>query len=286
VFPLLQLDSWLTGRRAVCLPFSDFCEPIGNTAEIREGMVQYALSLRGANRWKHIELRSSMNDHAFHKSATYKRHRLKLNAEPELVRRGFGKGNRYSISRAEKLGVVTERRTDDEAMEAFIRLNHRTRKKHGMPPQPDAFFWLLLDNVIRNNMGFIGVGLVEREIVAASVYLHFGKTVYHKYSASDERRLMFQMNHAVMWDAIKWACLQGYTTFDLGRSEVGGEGLLQYKRSWGSEETALSYYRFTGHDGREESGDGGIVERLGPVMKHFPILLLKFLGSHLYRHVG
>ena len=28
IMPLLEIRSWLTGRRAVCLPFSDFCGPL------------------------------------------------------------------------------------------------------------------------------------------------------------------------------------------------------------------------------------------------------------------
>ena len=35
VLPCLEIKSWLTGSRGVCLPFSDYCEPLGTEEAVR-----------------------------------------------------------------------------------------------------------------------------------------------------------------------------------------------------------------------------------------------------------
>src|SRR3954464_9442113 len=36
LLPALEVDSWLTGKRGVSLPFSDACEALGNDAAVRD----------------------------------------------------------------------------------------------------------------------------------------------------------------------------------------------------------------------------------------------------------
>ena len=38
-----------------------------------------------------------------------------------------------------------------------------------------------------------------------------------------------------------WGCENDYSTFDFGRTESGNEGLREFKRGWGTDETTLSY---------------------------------------------
>ena len=61
VLPLMEVNSWLTGSRAVSLPFSDYCEPIISSdlsfKEILNIVIDYCkknklnyLEIRGGNR--------------------------------------------------------------------------------------------------------------------------------------------------------------------------------------------------------------------------------------------
>ena len=46
VIPLMEVDSFITGRRAISLPFSDFCEPLVssdvNLKHIRHKVIEYS----------------------------------------------------------------------------------------------------------------------------------------------------------------------------------------------------------------------------------------------------
>ena len=56
--PLMEVHSFLTGRRGVCLPFSDFCDPLFfegcAPGEIAARLSEIALE----RKWKHFEIRT------------------------------------------------------------------------------------------------------------------------------------------------------------------------------------------------------------------------------------
>ncbi len=57
--PAMQISSFITGRRLVSLPFSDFCDPLFNTLEdvilLQNELIAYAKK----NKLNYIEFRSS-----------------------------------------------------------------------------------------------------------------------------------------------------------------------------------------------------------------------------------
>src|SRR4051812_6985678 len=54
--PFCIVDSWLTGRRLVSLPFSDHCEPLTTPADFQE-IAQFLAAQIKEKRWKYAELR-------------------------------------------------------------------------------------------------------------------------------------------------------------------------------------------------------------------------------------
>jgi CelD/BcsL family acetyltransferase involved in cellulose biosynthesis len=284
VLPLLEVRSRLTGRRSVCLPFSDECGPLSVTAEAVAGLIRAAEGMRKTLNWGRVEIRSSVDLPGLTVASRFKGHVRVLETDAEKVFRSFRKSQtQQPIRRAENAGVLVERRTDLEAMREFIRLNALTRRKHGVPPQPDEFFWNLQRGILKTGLGFIGTASHGGRIVAASVFLHWRETLFHKYGASDERKLDCRPNHAILWDAIRWGCEQGYTRFDFGRTELDNPGLIQFKAGWGGEERDLWYVQI---GGESKSDSGGGIQALKPLVTRLPIPLLKFIGRKLYGHIG
>src|ERR1700749_563610 len=54
VLPLMEVDSWLTGRRGVSLPFTDDCEPIYSDDQAFKSAFGEAKELGRARQWKYI----------------------------------------------------------------------------------------------------------------------------------------------------------------------------------------------------------------------------------------
>jgi CelD/BcsL family acetyltransferase involved in cellulose biosynthesis len=282
ILPLLEIRSRLTGCRAVSLPFSDYSALLVRTPAAGESIVARAAELRALRRWKYVEIRGASPRGAV--SAEYALHRVRLQPDPQLLFKTFEKKRtQYTLKKFEKTGVLVERRTDAEAMAAFMRLNYRTRQKHGIPPQPDRFFNLFHEHLIAGGLGFISIATIEGKAIAASVFLHYKDMIYHKFNASDETYLHLSANPGILWDAIRWGCEQGYRVVDLGRSDLDGEGLIKYKRGWGAEESALQYHRMPDEAAVTRGNSTGMLK---PLMQHMPVPLLKVIGKVLYGHAG
>jgi CelD/BcsL family acetyltransferase involved in cellulose biosynthesis len=135
-------------------------------------------------------------------------------------------------------------------------------------------------------MGFVSLARLEGTVLAACVFLIHRHTVYYKFGASDEAHLSHRPNHGIMWDVIRWASAQGYATLDFGRSDLDGEGLIRFKRGWGTVETDLTYVRLGSTGKQSAEPGGGMLARAKPFLQRMPVPLLKMIGNVLYEHVG
>jgi CelD/BcsL family acetyltransferase involved in cellulose biosynthesis len=286
ILPLIEVRSWLTGRRAVCLPFSDSCGALVRDDEASQTLLRFCRKLQIERRWRYVEIRDCVASEGFGAAARYKSNRLALGPDPDAVCKNFNQQSRRKLRKAENAGVRVERRTDAEALRAFIDLNALTRRKHGVPPQPDKLFRNIERKLLSAGLGFIGVAVLANRIVSADVFLHWKNTVVYKYGASDERALSVGANYAVMSDAIRWACERKFTEFDLGRSDLTNEGLLQFKRGWGSLESDLVYTRLGVDGDRRVNETPGMLERMKPIVARVPLPVLKIVGRMLYGHIG
>jgi hypothetical protein len=319
--PVMEIDSFLTGRRGVSLPFSDYCEPLASSQEEFQELFTEATEYGKRRGWKSLELRGGGSFLASHpSSSTYLLHTLDLqpglNPPPVLPssvdsqlatrnsQRGcaspqpvtpnslpifstFRESNKRNIRKALENGVRVEISTTKESVRQFCKLNQTTRREHGLPPQPYRFFEEVHEQVISKGHGIVATAFQADAPIAASIYFHFGKTVIYKYGASDKRYQHLRPNNLVMWEAIKRYADHGYSSLSLGRTDLGHEGLRQFKNGWGATEQTLSYYRyavktatFVHDDNRKMSAINAKAASLTPL----PVL--RAVGSLLYRHMG
>jgi CelD/BcsL family acetyltransferase involved in cellulose biosynthesis len=122
--------------------------------------------------------------------------------------------------------------------------------------------------------------------IAAAVLLTWNGTVIYKFGASDESSWSLRPNHLLFWHAIRAACEQGGRWFDFGRTDIGQEGLRNFKLSWGAVEEPLFYGMVGGTPESAPSGEGIATRVLGPVIRHGPLLLCRAAGETLYRYVA
>jgi hypothetical protein len=177
--------------------------------------------------------------------------------------------------------------TTEESVRQFCRLNQITRREHGLPPQPDRFFEEVYRHVISKGHGFVAMASHGSEAVAASVYFHFGKTAIYKYGASHKRYQHLRPNNLVMWEAIRQCIGDGCTTLSLGRTDLGHEGLRQFKNGWGGQEHSINYYKCGLKAGEFIGGHKAAVGGLaGRAASLTPLPVLRAIGSLLYRHMG
>jgi len=285
---VMEVDSWVTGKRGVSLPFSDACEPLG-TCDTRDQheLFQKAIEYGRANGWKYFESRgAAMPDSNTPVSESFFDHSLALSRDDEKVFAGFESSVRRAIRKAEKSGPTIEISRSLEGMQIFYSLHCQTRKKHGVPPQPFSFFETFHRNVIARDLGFVVIARFEGKPIAASVFVHFGSTAIYKYGASDETLQHLRGANLVMWHAIQWCAQAGFEQFNFGRTDKGNEGLRRFKLGWGAKERSLQYFKYDLRANRFVMGKGESSKLREQVIKRIPIPIARMIGSVLYRHVA
>jgi len=286
LIPVMEVNSFLTGRRGVSLPFTDFCQPIVSNGNQFEEMTQQIIQYGKTARWKYIEWRGG--DSYFQgvqPSLSYYAHTLELLPSESELLASFRDSTKRNIKKAINEDVNVKISSSFEDLKAFYRLNCITRKHHGLPPQPFLFFKQLFEHIISKNLGFVVLASHSKQVIAGAMYFIFGDKAIYKYGASDRNFQHLRPNNLVMWEAIKWCSQNGFRNFDFGRTELENEGLLQFKRGWASTESRLFYYKY------DLKTNAFIEERssskvYGKAFRFMPSGMLKFAGNLLYKHAG
>lgn len=289
LLPMMEVNSWLTGKRGVSLPFSDMCEPLGQQSDIAE--LQKAVITEGRDRkWKRVEFRgqvgSAVPSGPLPPSESFYNHHLPLTSNEEKVFATFESSVRRAIRKAEKSGPTIDISVTLDGVKTFYALHCQTRKKHGVPPQPFSFFESFHRNIIAHNFGFVVIAKFQGQPIAASVFVHFGTRAIYKYGASDENFQNLRGANLVMWHAIQWYARAGYTEFGFGRTDMPNDGLRRFKLGWGAQEHALDYFKYDLRANQFVSGKGESSQRREKVVRHIPIPIARMIGSVLYRHVA
>lgn len=286
LLPCLEIDSWLTGRRGVALPFTDRCLPLGDS-RLWEALEQEVARLAESRKWSSFELRGG-NFWAGtpRPSLSFFRHVLALEGGLEKLFGGFESAVRRAIRKALSEKVETTVCADLEGMRTYYRLHALTRRKHGLPPQPWSFFEAVQRHVVANGLGFVIIARRDSEAIAGDVFFHFGNRAVYKYGASDERRQQLRGSSLAMWAGIQHCVELGCRSLDFGRTSLGNKGLRRFKLGWGTAEEQLDYwkysYRLRGFVTERDQAEG-LHNRLFRLM---PLRMARWVGAVMYRHVG
>ncbi len=287
LIPLMEIKSFITGKRAVSLPFSDYCEPFIPDGYDLQDVMSYLHEWGVKSGWKYVEIRGYgdfMEDVPV--SSSYYGHVLDLSREEKEIFKSFSNSNKRNIKSAVKRDVEIKICSSLESIKAFYRLNCITRKRHGLPPQPYSFFKKIFAHVISQNHGIVVLADYVDQTIAGAVYFHFGKKVIFKYGASDSAYQYLRANNLIMWEAIKYYCNKGYEQLSFGRTDLDHEGLRRFKSGWGGDEQIIKYYKFDIQKETFIQIKPGITKFKKRILEEMPVPVLKLVGSVLYRHIG
>ena len=279
--PWARVESRLTGRRLVALPFSDACAPLHDGAD-EERLVAAADEER-RDQGLGLEVRWGVGALDGPSPHLYWRHVLALEADADAVARRARSGIRRGVAKARREGLTFERRTDARAIDDFYRLHLRTRRYQGVPTQSKRFI-SGLRALFHEGLGFVAlVAPPGLSPIAAAVFLRFGPHLTYKYGASDRAALALRPNNLLFAEVIRWACEDGCRELDFGRTDLANDGLASFKRGWGAEEVPL-HYTFAGLE--PPRGESRAQQIVGRVIRNSPPIVGRLTGAAMYRHFG
>lgn len=285
--PMMEVNSLLTGRRWVSLPFTDYCAPLYCDDASLDQLTEILARLSRERGTPKIELRWELPAHPDIQSYThYVLHTLKLDSDIELVEKQFHRTQRQNIRTARKGGIRIERGKKREHLDVFYRLQLQTRRRHGIPAQPWRFFDLLRTKILEQGLGFLSLAYKGDRCLAAGLFLHWQQTLTYKYAASSdsEESRSLRTNHLLSWTSIRWGCENGFARFDLGRSDIANVGLRTFKNRWGADEMPLTYSTVSAPTPRPM--DNKLLRGMQAVIQNSPVWVCRVVGEMLYRHFG
>jgi hypothetical protein len=284
--PFMEINSWLTGKRGVSLPFTDECPQIAPDSKLSQEMVEHVIDFGERAGWKYIEWRSGERfPEKGSASDSYFTHELDLTGTEEELLSNLRDSTRRNIEKASRGGVLVEISNSLDSIQSFYRLNCMTRRRHSLPPQPSSFFSKILEHIILKGQGRIVSAFHSGKSIASAVFFNFGKKVIYKYGASDLRYQRLRPNNLLLWEAIRYHREQGFETLNLGRTAPENKGLRQFKRGWGTVEARLHYYRYDLKKNRFLAGQSGSKIPY-KALRFMPTPMLRIAGDFLYRHAG
>ncbi len=287
LLPMMEVDSWLTGRRGVSLPFSDFCVPIGLGEENSGEAIQELVKLGRRRKWRYFEIR---NDRAASKetprSVRYLTHTLDLKPNEQVMFDRLESSVRTSIRKAVKTGVEVTFSESLDSVRDFYRLNCETRRRHGLPPQPFRFFRNVHQYVLAKGMGRVVTAWHGGRAIASAVFFHTGKQALFKYGAADARSQHLRASNLLIWEAIRHYVGAGYENLSLGRTAKGHFGLRRFKQGWGAQEGELGYIKYDLRRGEFETECETDSENGYGIVRRLPLCVLRCAGSALYKHMA
>ena len=282
--PLVDVTTRLRGRRYSCLPFTDHCAPLASP-ELLPYLTHALSDLRADDRLARIEVRDALPSVA-RDVVSYQtgvRHQISLAPSVDEAFAALSSHHRRAVRTAERTGLRIEVGASPALVDAFARLHAATRKRLGVPVQPRRFLRALGAALERDGLGYVVVAWHNDRAVASGVFLKANGVVMYKFGASEPDAWKLRPNNLLVWEAIRQSVEQRAVLFDFGRSDVGQEGLCNFKRNFGAAESPLMYTSI-GAEPSERQLKPGRFSQL--VIRRSPSFVGKAVGRALYRYVA
>ncbi len=145
-----------------------------------------------------------------------------------------------NIARAQRLEVAVE--IDNGAMGILQGLHQAAMLEMGGTAKQDAFFELVPQLFRPGDEYNVYVALYEGEIVAALLLFYFGRTVEYYTPASAIAGRESQATSLVLATAMIDAARRGFSWWNWGGTWRSQTGVYRFKRKWGAEDRAYTYY--------------------------------------------
>jgi hypothetical protein len=286
LIPMMEVQSALTRSRGICLPFSDYCAPLTFSSFGHELVAQKLQQIARERRWSYFELRShSIVPNDAPASESYYGHFLDLRIGPEALISNFSSSVQRAIRKAQRSGLNVSIQSSPEAIAQFYKLHVRTRRRHGVPPQPRSFFINIQRHLLNPGFGFIVLVECQKDPIAAAIFFRLGRHAIYKFGASDERLQELRANNLAMFEGIRYLAEGGAETLHFGRTDKENEGLRRFKLSWGATEEILDYARFdTASRSWKHSRDSRSTSHRR-IFRALPASLNRLAGAMIYPHL-
>jgi CelD/BcsL family acetyltransferase involved in cellulose biosynthesis len=233
------------GERIVALPFSDYCDPLVNDPHCWHFLIDRLLPEHCPITVRCLHNSLPLADERFTLVKQAKWHGLDLRPGLDALWRGMHDSKHRAIKKSQREGLTVRVAQSEQELRTFFEMHLKIRKyKLGLLAQPFRFFQNIWRHFVEAEHGFLLLALYQDRIIAGDFFLEWKDTLYYKFNASHSADLPHRPNDLLMWEGIQSGKARGLKFLDLGLSDCDQEGLVRYKRMFGTEEKTISFLRY------------------------------------------
>jgi CelD/BcsL family acetyltransferase involved in cellulose biosynthesis len=243
----------IIGERIVTLPFSDYCDPIVSDIDRWRRLVDPLLGENCPVAIRCVHNDVPLLDERLSVTKRAKWHGFDLGRDIDAIWRGLDEAAQRAIRKSERDGLEVRIASTPEDLRAFFEMHLGLRKyKYQMLAQPFRFFENIWRAFLEPGHGFLLLALFQGKAIGGVLFLIWKDTLYYKFNASAPSDLAHRPNDRLIWEGIELGKSRGCRHFDFGLSDWDQEGLLRYKRKFGSTEKTISFLRYKPHGAAAE----------------------------------
>jgi FemAB-related protein (PEP-CTERM system-associated) len=308
VLPLVHMRNWIFGNELVSMPFFDSGGVLVEDESAEAALLGESVCLAESLGVRHIELRHQSpllglsryqtdadlgtripipfgSKHWYLATAKHKvRMLLSLPDSPDLLMKSFKAKLRSQIGKPIK-EKLTARIGGGELINDFYSVFVTNMRDLGSPVHSIRMFIEVLGQF--PSSARVVVVYKEKVPVASSVIVGFNKVLANPWASSLRQYSRLAPSMLLYWTMLEFACQNGYSVFDFGRS-TPGDGTYRFKKQWEATPVPLFWYRLS----RElDQSTGGRAEeakmrKAVAYWRRLPVFVTRLLGPMIRKHIS
>ncbi len=310
ILPLIHLKHFIFSNSLVSIPFFDLGGVLSDDEETEKLLLLEAMKLAGKLK-ANIELRHTQPlswignnlqvtaacQKGIHKSYGLlsknwvfqtRSHKVRMLRElpesSEALMKSFKSKLRSQIKKPLKEGL-TSMVGGIELLEDFYNVFTINMRDLGSPVHSKSLIKNSLEE-FKENAKIVLVYKDDKPL-ACSVIISFRDTLENPWASALRKYSRLSPNMLMYWTMLEYACDNGYTYFDFGRSSPD-EGTYKFKKQWGAEPTPLhwQYVYLKGAHVDLETSEKSKFNNVIHYWQKLPVSVTKFLGPKIRKHIG
>ena len=284
VLPLVLTKSPMFGCFLTSMAFFNYGGVLAYRADVRLTLLAAAGQMAQDLGAAHIELRQTDPIETDWPVRSRKvSMRLALPPDYETLLKAFPSKLRSQIRRAQKEGMEV-RLGGEELLEDYYHVFARCMRDLGTPVYEKMFFQSIVE-AFPKEARLCVVSLKGRPLASGFLY-GFRGTLEIPWAASDKRFSRLAPNMLLYSAVLEFACREGFTEFDFGRSSVDS-GTYRFKQQWGAYPRQLYWYYWLagGQSLPELNPDNPKFKAVISVWQHLPLPVANLIGPHIVKYL-
>jgi FemAB-related protein (PEP-CTERM system-associated) len=172
-----------------------------------------------------------------------------------------------------------------ELLEDFYSVFSVNMRDLGSPVHSKKLLELVLQNFSEDAK--LIVVYKENQPLAGSLVFGFRDILENPWASAIKEYSRLSPNMLLYWAMLEYACKNGYSFFDFGRSSVD-QGTYKFKEQWGAEPTPLHWHLFilNGHPITEELSEKAKFDKAIKYWKRLPVFTTRLIGPYIRKHIS